>query len=124
MIKIWTKCERFSSTNQRFADQSRTIMKKGGFSDLKILEIYQQINRETYNQQNQEKIRTPEEKKTCKYLGILETDTIKQAEVKEEIQKEFLRRPRKTLETKQYCRNLIRDKHLGGLPCKILGTIL
>ena len=32
---------------------------------------------------NQEKIRTIEEKETYKYLGILEADTIKQAEMKE-----------------------------------------
>ena len=32
---------------------------------------------------NQEKIRTLGEKETYKYLGILETDTIKQVEMKE-----------------------------------------
>ena len=35
---------------------------------------------------NQVVIRTPEEKKTNKYLEILETDTIKQAEMKEELE--------------------------------------
>ena len=42
----------------------------------------QQMTEET-EPPNQEKIRTLGEKETCKYLGILETDTIKQAEMKE-----------------------------------------
>ena len=49
---------------------------------------------------NQDKIRTLAENKTYKYLGILEADTIKQAEMKNKIQKEYLRRTRKLLETK------------------------
>ena len=36
---------------------------------------------------NQEKIRTLCEKETYKYLGILETDSIKQVEMKEKIKK-------------------------------------
>ena len=40
------------------------------------------------------------EKETYKYLGILEADTIKQVEMKEKIQKEYLRRTRKLLDTK------------------------
>ena len=56
---------------------------------------------------NQEKIRPLGEKETYKYLGILETDTIKQVEMKEKIKKEYLRRTRKLLKTKQYNRNLI-----------------
>ena len=38
---------------------------------------------ERIEQPNQEKIRTYGEKETYKYLGILEADTIKQAEMKE-----------------------------------------
>ena len=57
---------------------------------------------------NQDKIRTLGEKETYKYLGILETDTIKQVEMKDKIQKEYLRRTRKLLETKLSCRNLIK----------------
>ena len=49
---------------------------------------------------NQDKIRTLGEKKTYKYLGILEADTIKQAEMKEKIKKEYLRGTRKLLKTK------------------------
>ena len=41
---------------------------------------------------NQEKIKTPGEKETYKYLRILETNTIKQLEMKERITKEYLRR--------------------------------
>ena len=57
---------------------------------------------------NQEKIRTLGEKETYKYLGILEIDTIKQVEMKENIKKEYLRRTRKLLKTKLYSRNLIK----------------
>ena len=48
---------------------------------------------------NQEKIRTVREKETYKYLGLLEADTIKQAEMTEKIEKEYFRRTRKILET-------------------------
>ena len=44
---------------------------------------------------NQDKIKTLTENETYKYLGILEADTIKQVEMKEEIQNEYLRRTRK-----------------------------
>ena len=57
---------------------------------------------------NQEKIRTLGENETYKYLGNLEADTIKQVEMKDKIQKEYLRRTWKLLETKLYCRNLIK----------------
>ena len=56
---------------------------------------------------NQDKIRTPGEKETHKYLGILEADTIKQAELKK-ITKEYLGRTRKLLETKLHSRNFIK----------------
>ena len=57
---------------------------------------------------NYDKIRTLGEKETNKYLGILETDTIKQVEMKDKIRKEYLRRNRKLLETKLSSRNLIK----------------
>ena len=56
---------------------------------------------------NQDKIRAPEEKETYKYLGILEPDTIKQ-EMKEKIKKEYFRRTRNILKSKQYSRNVIK----------------
>ena len=43
-------------------------------------------------QPNQDKIRTPREKETYKYLGFLEADTIKQMKMKDKIKKEYLRR--------------------------------
>ena len=49
------------------------------------------------------------EKKAYKYLGILEADTIKQVEMKENFLKENLRRTRKLLETKLYSRNLVKE---------------
>ena len=52
---------------------------------------------------NQEKIRMLGEKENYKYLGILEADTIKQAEMKEKVRKEYLRRIRKLLKTKLCC---------------------
>ena len=57
---------------------------------------------------NQEKIRTLGEKETYKYLDILEVDTIKQVEIKDTIQKEYLRRTRKLLEIKLSSRKLIK----------------
>ena len=57
---------------------------------------------------NQDKIRTLGKNETYKYLGILEADTIKQVEMKENIQEEYLRRTRKLLETKLPSRNLIK----------------
>ena len=47
--------------------------------------------------QNQHITRTLGENKTYKYLGILEADTIKQVEMKEKIQKEYLSRNRNLL---------------------------
>ena len=57
---------------------------------------------------NHYKIRTLEEKETYKSLCILEADTIKQVQMKDTIQKEYLRRTRKQLETKLSSRNLIK----------------
>ena len=51
-------------------------------------------------QPNQEKIRTPGEKKTSKNLGILEADTIKQAEMKEKIHKKVSQENQKTTQDK------------------------
>ena len=57
---------------------------------------------------NQDKIRTLAENETYKYLGILEADTIKQVEMKNKIQKEYIRRTRKLFGTKLSSRNLIK----------------
>ena len=65
---------------------------------------------------NQNKIRTLGENETYKYLGIFETDTIKQVEMKDKIQKEYLMRTRKLLETKLTRRNLIKGINTWDLP--------
>ena len=41
MREIWQECASFQNTSQRLADQVRTIMEKGWFSDLEILDIHQ-----------------------------------------------------------------------------------
>ena len=65
---------------------------------------------------NQDNIRTFGENEAYKYLGILEADTIKQMEMKDKIQKEYLRRTRKLLETKLSCRNLIEGINTWAVP--------
>ena len=49
MIEIWPECASFQKTSQRLADQIRTIIKKGWFSDLEILELHQKMNNEQDN---------------------------------------------------------------------------
>ena len=44
MREIWQEFSNFQTTSQRLADQVRTIMKKGWFSELEIIEIHQKIN--------------------------------------------------------------------------------
>ena len=58
---------------------------------------------------NQENIWTLGEKETYKYLGILEADTIKQAEMKEEKKfKKSISENEKTARNQTYSRNLIK----------------
>ena len=76
--------------------------------DMLVMKSCKQHLTDGMEQPNQDKIRTLGEKKTYKYLGISEADTIKQVEMKNKIQKEYLRRTRKLLETKLYSRNLIK----------------
>ena len=65
---------------------------------------------------NHDKIRTLGENETYRYLGILETDSIKQEEMKHKIQKEYLRRTRKLLETKFTSRNLTKGINTWAVP--------
>ena len=65
---------------------------------------------------NQDKMRTLGENEIYKYLGILEADTIKQMEMKDKIQKEYLRRTRKLLERKLSSRNLIKGINTWAVP--------
>ena len=46
----------------------------------------------------------------------METNTIKKVEMKNKIQKEYLRRTRKLLETKLNCRNLIKGINTWAVP--------
>ena len=71
---------------------------------------------ELSNQENNQNIRTLGEKKTCRYSGILGADIIKQAEKKEKIKNEYLRRTRKNFETKLYSRNLIKGINTCVVP--------
>ena len=64
---------------------------------------------------NQHKIRTLGEKETYKYLGFLEADTIKQVQRKDKIQKVYLSRTRKVLETKLSNRNLIKGINIWAI---------
>ena len=74
---------------------------------------------------NQDKIRTLGEKVMYKYLCILEADTIKQVEMKEKIQKEYLRRTGKLLQTKLSSRNLIKGINIWAVPLiRYLGPFL
>ena len=66
-------------------------------------------------QPNQDEIKTLEEKKAFKYLGILEADTIKQV-MKEKIKVECLRRTRKLLEKKYVAKTLSNESILRLYP--------
>ena len=44
MMEIWQELSIFQTTSLRLADQVRTIMKKGWFSEHEINEIHQKIN--------------------------------------------------------------------------------
>ena len=75
------------------------------------IHIFSLREMQRYNdERNQEKIITFGEKENYKYLGILEADTIKQAE-NQKSKKEYLRRTRTLLETKLCCRNLIKGRN-------------
>ena len=70
-----------------------------------------------------ERIELPNQKKKKKnqnplrkYLGNLLAEPIKQAEMKEKIKHEYISRMRKLLETKLYCRNLIKGINTWAVP--------
>ena len=56
------------------------------------------------------------EKENYKYLEILEVDTIKQAEMKKKIRKEYLRQTKKLHKTKLCSRNLIKGINTWEVP--------
>ena len=49
MIEIWQEYAKFQTTSQGLADQVRTIIKKGWFSDLELLETHQKTHKQNYN---------------------------------------------------------------------------
>ena len=49
MIEILQECANFQTTSQRLADQVKIMIKKGLFSDLKILESHQKKHKQNYN---------------------------------------------------------------------------
>ena len=51
MIEIWQECASFQTTSQTLADQVRAIIKVL-FSDLEILEIHQETNKQETNKQD------------------------------------------------------------------------
>ena len=53
---------------------------------------------------------------TCKYLGLIEGDKIKQAKKKEKLRKGYLNRTRTLLETKLYGRNLNKGINIWAVP--------
>ena len=66
------------------------VMKSGKWHMTDVMEL-----------PNHDKISTLGENETNKYLGILEADTIKQVEMKDNIRKEYVRRTRKLLDSRQ-----------------------
>ena len=65
---------------------------------------------------NQDKIRSFGEKETNKYLRIQKVDTIKPVEMKDTIQKDYLKRTRKLLEIKLCCWNLVEEINSYAAP--------
>ena len=61
---------------------------------------------------------------TYKFLGILDADTIKLAEMKIKNKKRVRQENKKLQKTTIYQKSHQRDKHQGWPPCKILRTIL
>ena len=49
MIEIWQERSTFQTTSQRLADQVRTIIRKGWFSELELLEIHKKTQKPNYN---------------------------------------------------------------------------
>ena len=49
MLKIWQERSTFQTTSQRLVDQIRTIIKKGWFSDLELLEIHQKTLKQNFD---------------------------------------------------------------------------
>ena len=111
IIKIGQSSHKMYSQNLLNFQESTTILNAHTKKFWKLIECPWR-NATT----NENKIRTLAENETYKYLGILEADTIKQVEMKNKIQKEYLRRTRKLLETKLSSRKLIKGINTWAVP--------
>ena len=81
------------------------IMKSGKRQTMKGIEL-----------PNQERIRMLGAKESYKFLGVLEADTIKQAEMKEKVRKVYIRRTRKLIKAMLCCRNLFKEINTSEIP--------
>ena len=105
MIEIWQECASFQTTSQKFANQIRTIIKKGWFSDLEILDIHQKTNHEQVSntisdtpsinkqeQSNQNKPPTSENRNTIQLNDIQPNNTKQTLAQEQKINLENLKR--------------------------------
>ena len=109
-IKLFTKNEKELETlihAVRIYGQEIGIEFTMGKCDMLVMKRGKRHLTDRLEQPNQDKIRTLGEKETYKYLGILESDSIKQVETKK-IKKAFLRKTIKLHKTKLSCINLIK----------------
>ena len=117
-IKLFTKNEELETLIHAVRIYSKDIGMEFGIEKCAMLVMKSGKRHLTDGMElpNQDKIRTLAENKTYKYLGILEADTIKQVKMKDKIQKEYLWRTRKLLETKLFSRNLIKGINIWAVP--------
>ena len=110
-IKLFTKNEKELETQiHAVRIYSQDIGKEFGIEKCAMLVIKRakrHIN-DGMELPNQDNVRTLTENVSYKCMGILEADTIKQVEMKDKIQKDYLRRTRKLLETKHSSWNHIK----------------
>ena len=64
---------------------------------------------------NEKVIKSLQDNKGYKYLGILQVDKVKEQEMKENITKEYKRRVRKVLETKLNAENMIKGINIWAV---------
>ena len=117
-IKLFTKNEKLETLIHTIRIYSQDIGMEFGIEKCALLAMKSGKRHLTDGIElpNQDKIRTLAENETYEYLGILGADTIKQVEMKNKIQKEYLRRTRKLLETKLNSRNLIKGLDTWAVP--------
>ena len=72
MIEIWKEAANFNTRNQRLADHTKMILKKGWFSGFKIKEIYGQVSHE----ENNHKLPKSDETQNMENQTLTETNII------------------------------------------------